>query len=177
MILSLLTPVLGSLTVAFSDDTIILDYVIFVFIHLLYYDFELINSQPDWSVQQAEVKNDKSTVGAAETQSPSTSGVSGVPPPSSNTKVTPKPEKKVDSTKVNVVQYGSPTSINAIFFASILLGSRLKKTSKVFTLLYISLCTFGFIPIFRHLMRHRMRWAYDSYALISSILLGYFIFK
>jgi hypothetical protein len=40
MILSLITPVLGSLTVAYADDTIILDYMIFVFVHFIYYDFE-----------------------------------------------------------------------------------------------------------------------------------------
>lgn len=43
MILSLITPVLGSLTVAYADDTIILDYMIFVFVHFIYYDFEMIN--------------------------------------------------------------------------------------------------------------------------------------
>jgi len=48
MILSLITPVLASLTVAYSDDTIILDYIIFVVIHLLYYDFEIISNKPVW---------------------------------------------------------------------------------------------------------------------------------
>lgn len=48
MILSLITPVLASLTVAYSDDTIILDYIIFVFVHLLYYDFEIIGNKPVW---------------------------------------------------------------------------------------------------------------------------------
>jgi len=47
MILSLITPVLGSLTVTYSDDTIILDFAITVFVHLLYYDYEQINSKPD----------------------------------------------------------------------------------------------------------------------------------
>lgn len=51
MILSLITPVLGSLTVAYSDDTIILDYVIFVVLHLIYYDFEMIENPPNWSMQ------------------------------------------------------------------------------------------------------------------------------
>ena len=56
MILSLITPILGSLTVTYSDDTIILDYasklnqsiltnflLVTVFVHLIYYDFEMIN--------------------------------------------------------------------------------------------------------------------------------------
>ena len=73
MILSLITPVLGSLTVTYSDDTIILDFaskffvslqsflsiinfyyahnvnsiIVTVFVHLLYYDYEQINSKPD----------------------------------------------------------------------------------------------------------------------------------
>lgn len=69
--------------------------------------------------------------------------------------------------------FGKPTSINAVFFASILLSSRLDKNSKVFTLLYISLCIFGFIPIFRHILRHRLRFIYDISALISTFVLGY----
>jgi hypothetical protein len=73
--------------------------------------------------------------------------------------------------------FGTPTSINAIFFASILLSSRLNKTSQVFTLLYMSLCIFGFVPIFRHLMRHKMRLLYEIFALVFSIFLGYQIFQ
>jgi len=46
MILSLITPVLGSLTVAYSDETIILDYGVLVFVHLIYYDFEMIAKEP-----------------------------------------------------------------------------------------------------------------------------------
>jgi len=73
--------------------------------------------------------------------------------------------------------FGTPTSINAIFFGSILLSSRLKNNSKVFTLLYISLCIFGFVPIFRHLMRHKLRNIYEIFALFSSIVLFYAIIK
>ena len=47
MILSLITPVLGSLTVAYADDTIILDYGVLVFVHLIYYDFEMISKKPE----------------------------------------------------------------------------------------------------------------------------------
>jgi hypothetical protein len=72
---------------------------------------------------------------------------------------------------------GNPTSINAIFFASILLSSRLNKTSKVFTLLYMSLCIFGFIPVFRHLIRHSCRIIYDIFAFGGSLLLGFLVFK
>lgn len=46
MILSMITPVLGSLTATYSDETIILDYAIFVFVHLIYYDFEIIDQKP-----------------------------------------------------------------------------------------------------------------------------------
>jgi hypothetical protein len=60
------------------------------------------------------------------------------------------PPKKLDSETGSHLVLGNPTSINAIFFASILLASRLNKTSKVFTLLYMSLCLFGFIPIIRN---------------------------
>lgn len=52
MILSLITPVLGSLTVTYSDDTIILDFAITVFVHLLYYDYEQINQKPDLRMPQ-----------------------------------------------------------------------------------------------------------------------------
>lgn len=72
---------------------------------------------------------------------------------------------------------GNPTSINAIFFASILLSSRLKKTSKVFCLLHISLCIFGFCPVLRHLIRHRLRPFYDMFALVSSLFMGSLICK
>mmetsp|Transcript_2497 Transcript_2497/g.4196 ORF Transcript_2497/g.4196 Transcript_2497/m.4196 type:complete len:186 (-) Transcript_2497:624-1181(-) len=50
MILSLITPVLGSLTVTYSDETIILYFFLFVFIHLIYYDYELIIQKPDLRV-------------------------------------------------------------------------------------------------------------------------------
>ena len=41
----------------------------------------------------------------------------------------------------------------------------------------MSLCIFGFIPIFLHLIRHKMRILYDTFALVSSLVLGFFIFK
>jgi hypothetical protein len=43
--------------------------------------------------------------------------------------------------------------------------------------LYISLCIFGFIPIMRHLARHRLTFFYHFFALFCSILLVYSIFK
>jgi phosphatidylserine synthase len=75
------------------------------------------------------------------------------------------------------VFFGTPTSINAIFFASILLSSRLNKDSKVFTLLYISLVIFGFTPCIRHLIRHKLRFLYDTFALVSTLVLCYIIFS
>jgi len=50
MILSMITPVLGSLTATYANETIILDYAIFVFIHLIYYDFDLINQKPEFRI-------------------------------------------------------------------------------------------------------------------------------
>ena len=41
----------------------------------------------------------------------------------------------------------------------------------------MSLCIFGFIPIFRHLIRHRFRIVYDMFALLFSLALGYSIFN
>ena len=54
MIFSLITPVLGSLTLAYSDYTIILDYCVFVCIHMLYYDFEIIGKKPEWMAQEQQ---------------------------------------------------------------------------------------------------------------------------
>ena len=87
-----------------------------------------------------------------------------------------KKNNKQDQTSSKVF-FGTPTSINAIFFASILLSSRLNKNSKVFTLLYISLVIFGFAPCIRHLMRHRLRFLYDTFALVSTLVLCYVIFS
>jgi hypothetical protein len=47
MILSLAAPVLGSLTVTYTDETIILLYFVFVFVHLIYYDYEMIIQKPN----------------------------------------------------------------------------------------------------------------------------------
>jgi len=43
MILIMITPVMGSLTATYANDTIILNYAIFVFVHLIYYDFDMVN--------------------------------------------------------------------------------------------------------------------------------------
>jgi hypothetical protein len=114
-----------------------------VFIHLLYYDFEIIGNKPVWMESE-------------QTQVQSPTGSKVLTPEKKDG--APQKEQKVKKTQDPIsmsVQHGKPTSINAIFFASILLASRLKKFSKVFTLLTISLCIFGFVPIFRHVMRHR----------------------
>ena len=68
-------------------------------------------------------------------------------------------------------------SINAIFFASILLSSRLNSNGKVFTLLFVSLCIFGFLPIIRHLTKHRVRIVYEICAILSSLCLFYRILQ
>lgn len=100
LILAFLTPVLQSLTVSSSDDTIILFVFIFSFFHLLLHDYQAVNKLP---------------------------------------------EQK----DASVTESGSPTSLNAIFFAAILLASRLTRISSVFVLLFQSLLIFGFGPMFR----------------------------
>ena len=62
MILSMITPVLGSLTATYANETIILDYAIFVFIHLIYYDFDLINQKPEFTVRSTEHQSTGSQV-------------------------------------------------------------------------------------------------------------------
>mmetsp|Transcript_4550 Transcript_4550/g.6883 ORF Transcript_4550/g.6883 Transcript_4550/m.6883 type:complete len:132 (-) Transcript_4550:479-874(-) len=69
MILSLITPVLGSLTVTYTDDTIILGYFIFVLIHLIYYDFEKMNTKPPVSLPTPKPSQSQATT-------PNQSGVS-----------------------------------------------------------------------------------------------------
>ena len=56
----------------------------------------------------------------------------------------------------------SPTSLNAIFFATILLGSRLGRISSVFVLLFQSLLIFGFGPYYRQEMRRYNRVGYEA---------------
>lgn len=65
MILSLITPILGSLTVTYSDDTIILDYAITVFVHLIYYDFEMINQKPDLNLNNFKHRPAQSAISGA----------------------------------------------------------------------------------------------------------------
>lgn len=83
LILAFLTPVLQSLTVTFSDDTIILFVFLFSFFHLLLYDYT-----------------------------------------------------SVSKNATDITRSASPTSLNAIFFAAILLASRLTRISSVFVLLF-----------------------------------------
>ena len=78
MILSLITPILGSLTVTYSDDTIILDYaskfnqsiltnflLVTVFVHLIYYDFEMINQKPDLNLNNFKHRPAQSAISGA----------------------------------------------------------------------------------------------------------------
>lgn len=98
--IAFLTPLLQSLTVSYSNDTIILLASIFCIIHCFAYDFQ------------------------------------------------------INSTAVQRTTYvRSSTSLNAIFFAAILLASRLQRISSVFVLLSINLLIFGFGPYFRHELR------------------------
>jgi len=54
MILIMITPVMGSLTATYANDTIILNYAIFVFVHLIYYDFDLVNKNPEFIMNKVE---------------------------------------------------------------------------------------------------------------------------
>lgn len=102
--IAFLTPLLQSLTVSYSNDTIVFLASIFCIIHCFGYDFQ-IGSQ-------------------------------------------------AIKTTTFVV---SPTSLNAIFFAAILLASRLNRISSVFVLLSINLLIFGFGPLIRHELRRTNR--------------------
>ena len=170
MILVMLTPVLGNLTATVSDNSIILFYsrkctlsndLVCVFVHLIQYDFQMIINKPERQESIDQIALSNKLKGVAE-------------PSKEETKAEP-PKKKETAQNLNKVF--SPTSINAIFFASILLSSRLNNNTKVFTLLFISLCLFGFVPIIRHLMRHRVRFFYDVNAVILSIFLCYSIMR
>ena len=150
MILLMLTPVLGNLTASVSTNTICFFYATCVFIHLIQYDFQMIINMPEMTQSIDQISLTNNLKQHAKEESPS-------------------PLKKPDSSETKVF---SPMSINAIFFASILISSRLNNNNKVFTLLYISLNIFGWMPIIRHIMRHRMRYAYDMSALLSCIVLA-----
>lgn len=56
----------------------------------------------------------------------------------------------------------APTSLNAIFFATILLASRLKNISSVFVLLFSSLCIFSLGPYLRQELRRKSLLAYET---------------
>jgi hypothetical protein len=140
-----------------------------VFFHLIYYDFETISKKPIWD----EFPSDLDSGFAKEAKNASRNDKE---PQSQGLTPTHKKDIKPAKDDMNVFT-GNPTSINAIFFASILLSSRLNKNSKVFCLLYISLCIFGFVPVFRHMVRHKMRTIYDIFAFSSSFILGCYVFK
>ena len=71
----------------------------------------------------------------------------------------------------NITQssFGSPVSLNAIFFATILLSSRLEKVRQVYILLLLSMILFGFFPVFRQSLRGYSRNLADLLALCTSI--------
>ena len=39
--------------------------------------------------------------------------------------------------------------------------------------MFVSLCVFGFLPIIRHLARHRLRFLYDLSAVVTVLCLAY----
>eukprot|EP00347_Sterkiella_histriomuscorum_P015214 403357879 len=114
-----LTPVLKSLTVAYSTDTIIILVVFFILLHLFLYDYQMIK----------------------------------------------KPLQLENITQ----SIGSPTSLNAIFFATILLASRLQKMRQVYVLLFESIILFGFFPLFRQGLRSYSILVSDILSVITSL--------
>lgn len=71
----------------------------------------------------------------------------------------------------NITQsFGSPVSLNAIFFATILLSSRLEKVRQVYVLLLLSMILFGFFPVFRQSLRGYNRHLADALAIGTSII-------
>ena len=71
----------------------------------------------------------------------------------------------------------SPTSLNAMFMASILLASRIQKIRSVFILLFLSLILFGFGPFIRRMIRHNSRLKYDLMGVVGIIINFVVIFK
>jgi hypothetical protein len=120
LILAFLTPVLQSLTVSSSDDTVILFVLIFSLFHLLLHDY---------------------------------TSVQNFTPPTAAGKFLEADFAANTSIQQDITKSGSPTSLNAIFFAAILLASRLTRISSVFVLLFQSLLIFGFGPYFRSELR------------------------
>lgn len=114
-ILAFLTPLLQSLTASFSDDTIVFLVCILIFIHCLYFEYQIQNVS-----------------------------------------------------KLSIVN--SPISLNAIFFATILLGSRLSRNSSVFVLLLQSLAMFSFGAFFRQEMRRINRVIYETITVCSLLI-------
>jgi len=73
------------------------------------------------------------------------------------------------SNKTVGVGVGSPTSLNAIFFAAILLASRLSQINAVFVLVFQSLLIFGFGPYFRQNLRQKNRTWYEAMAIGTTV--------
>lgn len=116
-ILAFLSPVLQSLTVSYSNDTVSTLVVIFSLVHLWAYDFTT--------------------------------------------------TRTLDANK-RVVR--SPTSLNAIFVAAIVLSSRLNRFVSVFLLLFQSLLLFGFGPYFRSEIWNYSRLSYELFTIFSTML-------
>lgn len=70
----------------------------------------------------------------------------------------------------------SPTSLNAIFVAAILLSSRLTRFISVFFLLFQSLLLFGFGPYMRKSIRTYSRHYYELLTVVSSLILFILVF-
>lgn len=72
-------------------------------------------------------------------------------------------------TNLDVVKSISSASLISIFFAGILLSSRLHSTTAVFVLVFQNLFLFGYGPYIRILLNHYNRQCYDWLAIFSTI--------
>ena len=84
--------------------------------------------------------------------------------------------KTVKAASFDIDKYGSPTSLNTIFVAGILLSSRLSKISSVFVLVFQSLLMFGFGPYFRICLHRHSRTVYEFLALFFTAFLFVWMF-
>ena len=78
---------------------------------------------------------------------------------------------QIKTTSESTALVGSTTSLNAIFFAAILLASRLSKISSGFVLLSLNLLVFGFGPYIRHEIKGVSLHAYEALTIVITCAL------
>jgi sorbitol-specific phosphotransferase system component IIBC len=123
-----------------------------VFVHLVYYDYEMIIHKPNLKVLRSPPNNAATSQVSANSEKKSG-------------KKDPKKNSAAEVQSQSRMFFGTATSINSIFFGS------------MFSLLYMSMCIFGFMPMLRHLIRHRVRSAYYGFSILGSLVLANLIFN